>query len=62
MVSGFETAGHSNEDEEDVKHFCSVRSRLDSRMSMEDCRGEEDDEGSKVNGMKKHRWAYFIIV
>lgn len=57
LVSGFETAGNSYEDEEDIKHFCSVRSRLDSRMSREDRRveEEEDDEGSRVNGMRKHR-------
>lgn len=57
-MSGFESAGHSYEDEEDVKHFCSVQSRLDGRMSREDRRGEEeDDEGSRVNGLRKNRWA-----
>lgn len=60
VVSGFETAGNSYEDEEGVKLYCSVRSRLDGRMSQEDRRGGEeendDDEGSRVNGMRKHRW------
>nr|XP_055074784.1 oxysterol-binding protein-related protein 1 isoform X2 [Misgurnus anguillicaudatus] len=61
VVSGFETAGNSYEEEEGVKHYCSVRSRLDGRMSQEDRRGgggeeeNDDDEESRVNGMRKHR-------
>ncbi|XP_051979637.1 oxysterol-binding protein-related protein 1 isoform X2 [Xyrauchen texanus] len=53
VVSTLETAGHSYKDREDVnsKIYCSVRSRLGGRMSRE----EEDDEGARVNGLKKHR-------
>lgn len=37
--------------------YCSVRSYFGGRMSQEDRRGdeEEEDEGTRVNGVKKHR-------
>ncbi|XP_051551012.1 oxysterol-binding protein-related protein 1-like isoform X2 [Myxocyprinus asiaticus] len=53
VVSAFETAGHSYEDREDIKSeiYSSIRSHLVGRMSRE----EEDDEGARVNGLKRHR-------
>ncbi|XP_051549774.1 oxysterol-binding protein-related protein 1 isoform X2 [Myxocyprinus asiaticus] len=53
VVSTLETAGHSYKDREDVKSkiYCSVQSRLGGRMSREG----EDDEESRVNGLKRHR-------
>ena len=37
--------------------YCSVRSSFGVRMSQEERRGdeEEEDEGTRVNGVKKHR-------
>ncbi|XP_051977534.1 oxysterol-binding protein-related protein 1-like isoform X2 [Xyrauchen texanus] len=53
VVSAFETGGHLYEDREDTKSeiYSSVRSHLIGRMSRE----EEDDEGARVNGLKRHR-------
>uniref|UniRef100_A0A8B9LE06 Oxysterol-binding protein n=1 Tax=Astyanax mexicanus TaxID=7994 RepID=A0A8B9LE06_ASTMX len=44
-------------DENRSELYCSVRSCFTGRMSQEDRRGdeEEEDEGTRVNGVKRHR-------
>lgn len=63
-LSGFETLAsrsvdeeedNNEEEEEGSELFRSTRSRPVTRMSQEDRRGDEEDEDTRPNGVKKHR-------
>ncbi|XP_056303759.1 oxysterol-binding protein-related protein 1 isoform X2 [Danio aesculapii] len=59
VLSGFQTDGHSHEDQDDFTSelYYSVPGQHSGRMSQEERRGEEEDdeEVANVNGLRKHR-------